>query len=387
MTETEVQGFAAPGFEGVREAFEAAVESAPTGAALAIRHEGQPVVDLWAGVADTRDGAPWLEETPAVIFSCTKGLSSFMVAMLVDEGLVDYDQPVASVWPEFAANGKDRVTIGDALAHRAGLPAPEVPLTTDEILDFELVASRLAAQAPLWEPGSAYLYHTITHGWIAGEIIRRVSGMMPGRFFAERVVSRLGVDAWIGLPEGFDRTVAYAWSAIPVEEMAPPMADADEMALLERSMTLGGALPVGLVGDGTGFNDPRVLAAEVPGAGGVATARALATIWSSAVVETDGVRLLSDAVAERGAAQRSFGEPFVAMPAPWARWGAGFQLDSDARRYLSDASFGHDGAGGQVTFADTDAKVGFAFLTSRMERGDLDSRATGIVDALRTALS
>lgn len=381
---TSVNGTVAPGFEKVRDAFADGVGGGgPTGAALAIRHEGRAVVDLWAGEADPRNGTPWGQETPAVIFSCTKGLSSLMVALLVQDGLLDYDEPAARIWPDFAREGKQDATVGDLLAHRAGLPAPEIPLTTEEILDWDLMTSRLAAQAPLWAPGSAYLYHTITHGWLAGELIRRSTGMTPGRFFAERVAGPLGVEAWIGTPAGFVRRVAYAWSAMPVDEMAPPMTDAAEMELLERSMTLGGALPPGLVGDGTGFNDPRVVAAEIPGAGGVATARALASIWSSTVVETEGVRLLNDEIVTRASVPRSFGAPFVGMPEPWSRWGAGFQLHSDARRYLSDASFGHDGAGGQVTFADPEARVGFAFLTNRMERGDLDTRATRVIDELR----
>src|SRR5690606_28358428 len=132
------------------------------------------------------------------------------------------------------------------------------------------VTRHLAAQAPLWTPGREYLYHTLTHGWLAGELVRRASGVTPGRFFAERLAAPLAADAWIGTPKDFDRRVAYAWSAMPVGDMAPPMTDAAELQLLERSMTLGSAFPIGLVGDGTGFNDPRVLAAEVPGAGGVA---------------------------------------------------------------------------------------------------------------------
>jgi CubicO group peptidase (beta-lactamase class C family) len=384
---TLVNGAFEPAFKAVATAFaEGVADGESTGAALAIRHEGRTVIDLWVGEADPRDGAEWVEETPAVIFSCTKGLTSIMVAMLVEQGLLDYDEPAARAWPEFAAAGKRDATVGDLLAHRAGLVAPEYSFTPEEVLDWGLVTSHLAAQPPLWQPGSDYLYHTLTHGWLAGELIRRASGAMPGRFFAEHITTPLSADAWIGTPEGFDRRIAYAWSAMPVGDMAPPMTDAAEMQLLERSMTLGHAFPIGLVGDGTGFNDPRVLAADVPGAGGVATARALAAIWSATVVETEGVRLLGDEVVARASVVRSEGRPFVGMPEPWSRWGAGFQLDSDARRYLSPRSFGHDGAGGQVTFADPAARVGFAFLTNRMERGDLDTRATRVIDALREVL-
>lgn len=384
---TRVDGHVDPAFEAVREAFvESVAHDRPTGAALAIRHEGRPVVDLWAGQADVRSGTPWRADTVSVVFSCTKGLMSILVAQLVQEGLLDYDEPAARVWPEFAQAGKQDTTVGDMLAHRAGLMAPSIPLSTDDILDWDLVTSRLAAQEPLWRPGSAYGYHAITHGWLGGELVRRVTGKSPGTAFAERVASPLGADAWIGLPAERRGQPAYAWSGPSLRGVVPPVSDSREIELLDTTMSLGGALPVSLVGDGTGFNDPRIQSAEVPGAGGIASARALAAIWSATVVETERVRLLSDEVIARASEERSSGAPFVGMPQPWSRWGAGFQLDSPARRYLTQRSFGHDGAGGQVTFADPVTKSGFAFITNRMERGDVDARGTRIVDALRGVL-
>lgn len=152
-----------------------------------------------------------------------------------------------------------------------------------------------------------------------------------------------------------------------------------------RAMTLGGALPRELVEDGGGFNDPAVRAAEIPGAGGIATARALAAIWSATVAETDGVRLLDTATLAVALEVASDGPPVFPVPAPWPRWGMGFQLDSEARRYLTPSSFGHDGAGGQVAFADPETGVGFAFVTNQMEAID-DHRATRLIDAVRVAL-
>ena len=385
---TRVDGHVDAAFEAVREAFSDGLETdEPSGAALAVWHHGRPVVDLWGGQVDPRSQAPWQADTIAPVFSCTKGLTSILVAQLVQEGLLDYDEPAARVWPEFAQAGKHNATVGDLLAHRAGLMAPAIPLSTDTMLDWDLVTSQLAAQAPQWEPGTAYGYHAITHGWLAGELVRRVTGKSPGTVFAERVAAPLKADAWIGLPAEHTSRTAYAWSGTAASGEGPPVTDADEIALLERSLTLGSALPVTLVGDGTGFNDPRVQAAEIPGAGGIASARALAAIWSATVIETDGVRLLSDEVIAQAARERSAGAPVVGIPAPWARWGAGFQLDSPARRYLTDKSFGHDGAGGQVTFADPVTKIGFAFVTNRMEHGPEDERATRIANALREVLS
>jgi CubicO group peptidase (beta-lactamase class C family) len=155
---------------------------------------------------------------------------------------------------------------------------------------------------------------------------------------------------------------------------------------LLRAMTLGGALPPDLVGDGRGFNDPRIQAAQIPGAGGIASARALATIWASTVSRTEGVRLLDDSTLDAALAPQVDGPPVFDAPPPWPRWGMGFQLDSEARRYLTGSSFGHDGAGGQVAFADRDHELGFAFLTTAMEAVD-DVRATRVIDALRETLA
>lgn len=384
---TQVNGHVEPTFEAVREAFRHSFATdGPSGAALAIWNQGRPVVDLWGGQADIRSQAPWQADTIAPVFSCTKGLMSILVAQLVQEGLLSYDEPAARVWPEFGQAGKHRATVGDLMAHRAGLMAPVEPLSTADILDWDVVTSQLAAQAPQWEPGTAYGYHTITHGWLAGELVRRVTGKSPGTVFAERIATPLQADAWIGLPGEHASRTANAWSAPSASGDGPPVSDPDEIELLTRSITLGNALPVTLVGDGTGFNDPLIQAAEIPGAGGIATARALAAIWSATVVETDGVRLLDDEVVKEATRERSAGAPVVGIPAPWARWGAGFQLDSPARRLLTDASFGHDGAGGQVAFADPLTGTGFAFITNRMERGDIDMRAARIIDALREVL-
>ena len=152
MTRT-INGTVAAGLEAVAEAFEEAFEGKPDmGAALAIRHRGIPVVDVWGGVADERTRAPWRDDTTSVIFSCTKGLVSLLAARLVQEGRLDYRARVAEYWPEFAAAGKGDVRVKDLLAHRSGLSAPRLPLSADDILDWDLVVGRLAEQEPLWEP-------------------------------------------------------------------------------------------------------------------------------------------------------------------------------------------------------------------------------------------
>ncbi len=381
---TAVQGVVAPGFEPVGEAFAAAFAGLPEmGAALAIRVDGRTVVDVWGGTADSRDGRPWESDTPSVVFSCTKGLMSILAARLVEDGMLDLDRPLAELWPEFAVHGKDRVSVGDALAHRAGVSAPRVDVTRAQLLDFDAMTRIVAAQEPLWEPGAGWAYHALAHGWLSGEIVRRAGGVAPGEAFAA-MAEAVGGGAWLGMPAEVAASAAHLRVGPTLDALVARQAaerDPGVVDWLDRAMTLGGALPATLVTDDDGFNADDVRAAVIPGAGAVATARAVAAMWSATVVETDGIRLLRDDTLDEVTRERTAGAPVFAAPAPWPRWAAGFQLDSDARRYLGPTSFGHDGAGGQVAFADRAARVGFAFVTNWMEADD--SRATRIVDALR----
>jgi CubicO group peptidase (beta-lactamase class C family) len=241
----------------------------------------------------------------------------------------------------------------------------------------------------LWPPGTGYAYHALTHGWLTGELVRRITGEMPGAYFGELITTPLNAAAWIGLPPGHTGPVAHL-------EVAPDLADLWKMEAARdtgdrpnwgfRAMTLGGAMPPALVTDSGGFNDTRIREAEIPGAGGIATAKALAAIWSATVHETDGFRLFDPSTIELATQTETSGPPVFDPVPPFSRWGMGFQLDSETRRYLTPASFGHDGAGGQVGFADPVYGVGFAFITNWMEAVD-DKRATAIIDALRATLT
>lgn len=389
---TEIDGAVATGFESVREAFSSGFDEKPDmGAALAIMRDGRMIADLWGGISDERGRTPWSHDTVSVIFSCTKGLVSILAARLVQEGRLDYDARVAEYWPEFAASGKSQVRVKDLLAHRSGVSAPRLPLRTEDVRDWDLVVARLAAQEPLWEPGTGYAYHAITHGWLIGEVIRRVTGRTVGEYFAELVVAPRPLDAWIGLPPAEHTRVAHMQVGPTLRALTAQQAASREAGVVdwgERAMTLGGALAPELIGPGPedGFNSPAIQAAEIPGAGGIASARALAGIWSAVICGPQGERILDDATLAAATTVQSEGPPVWDVPGPWPRWGMGFQLDSEARRYLTPRSFGHDGAGGQVAFADPASGIGFAYLTNQMEAID-DLRATRIIDALRSSLS
>jgi CubicO group peptidase (beta-lactamase class C family) len=383
----KVSGTVASGFEAVSDAFAEGFAGHPTmGAGLHIRVDGKPVVNLWSGVADERSSGPWSAHTPSVIFSCTKGLVSLLAANLVREGRLAYDEPVATYWPEFAAAGKGTVTVAQLLSHQAGLSALRENLTRDDLLNWDRVTALLAAQEPLWPTGTGYAYHALTHGWLAGDVIRRIVGCSVGEYFNDLVARPLGVDAWIGLPGNLAGQPAHLQVSAALEDLWRDEARKPEPNWSFKAMTLGEALPAALVTPDGGFNDPAIRGAEIPGAGGIASAEALATIWSATVATTNGIRLLDDEVLDAATQTQSQGRPIFEADPPYSRWGMGFQLDSDARRYLGDTSFGHDGAGGQVGFADRRTRIGFGYVTNWM-MGPGDVRATRIIDALRAIVS
>ena len=379
----------AAGFESVAEAFQAGFTGRPgMGAALTVLHRGEIVVDVWGGTADDRTDAPWSDDTISVIFSCTKGLMAILAAKLVEQGLLDYDAPVSRYWPEFAQAGKAGVLVRHLITHQSGLSAPREIMYLADALNWGRATGLLAAQEPLWTPGEGYSYHSLTQGWLIGEVIRRVTGESVSEVFQRMIALPLGVDAWIGLPTAEEHRVAHLQSGPTMDELVARQAaerDPASVDWLDRAMTLGGAFDARLITPDGGFNAPAVHAAQIPGAGGIASARALATIWSATVSPVDGGVLVDPATLATATAVQTEGAPVFPVPGPWPRWGMGFQLDSEARRYLTPRGFGHDGAGGQVAFAEPDLEIGFAYVTNFMEAND--PRGTAIVDALRDVVA
>ena len=372
---TQPSGFVGEGFDQVAQVFARVLERQPgTGAALAIRRRGEPVVSLWGGDANAFAQRAWLEDTPSVIWSCTKGLMAILAAQQVELGVLDYEKPVAEYWPEFAQNGKAGILVRELLSHRAGLPAFEFDVTPAHLADWDYMASNLALQAPVWTPGAAHAYHPLTFGWLVGELLNRVSGMQPGELLRTQLSGPLGVDAWIGIPAEVNDRVAELQDA---PELLPPP---------ENPPAWVGRTALGNASSAQLGNDPGIRRAQIPAAGGIATASALATIWSSTVAASNGLRSLGADVVREATRVQSAGQQISGALPPYARWGMGFQLDSDARRYLSADSFGHDGFGGQCTFADPRDEIGFAFITNGMREVD-DDRAPSLIDALRNSLS
>jgi CubicO group peptidase (beta-lactamase class C family) len=367
----------APGFGNVADAFLRTIaDDGRSGAAMSVWIDGAPVIDLWGGVADVRTGRPFTFDTLSVTWSCTKGIASVLIAMLVERGMMPpYDTPVIKLWPEFGAHGKNQVTIGDALAHRGGLSAPLRDLTLEEAIYPLRMADVLAAQAPLWPPNEHHQYHAVTHGALTAKLVTLATGRSIGRCLDDLVAKPLDADIWLGLPESEEPRVTHM---VEMETLsAPPEGDPDTLGWLDRALTLGGAITL------DNFNEPRFHQAEFAGVSGIATANGLAKMWSATVAPTNGVRLINEETVDALRETRSKGPGYFPQPPPYQSWGAGVMVPSEWQWYLSPNSFGHDGAGGQVAFADVEAKVGFAYLTNRM--GDWD-RGKSVIKALSRAL-
>ena len=198
-----------PHFENLADAFASFFESGPEhGAALAVTVDGKMVVDVWSGYADANRSRPWTRDTLVNVWSATKGVTALAFAMMVDRGKLRYGDPVARIWPEFAANGKDAITFDIALSHQAGLHGLSTPMDLQGLYDWVPYAEALAAMPPLWEPGSRCVYHAISIGHLMGEPLRRADGRTIGRFVADEIAGPLGVPFFIGLPAAQDHRAA-----------------------------------------------------------------------------------------------------------------------------------------------------------------------------------
>ncbi|HWU00617.1 MAG TPA: serine hydrolase domain-containing protein [Terriglobales bacterium] len=370
-----IQGTTDPAFTTVYEAFSSIfADELEHGAAVAAMVDGKIVADLWGGFADPAAMWPWQRDTLVNVWSATKGVMSLAIAMLVERGKLRYDAPIADVWPEFAAGGKQDISLNIAMSHQAGLDGLSVPMDLDGFYAWGPYVEALAAMVPLWEPGSRCIYHALSFGHLTGEPLRRVDGRSPGRFVAEEIARVLDVPFFIGLPAEQDRRAAVMiegpnTSDWLTETLASPYPHSC------RNPTFAATTP----------NDRAWRAAEIPGANGQGDARGLATIYGSLVA--GGSRLLSaDGLA--AAIQPRFDgvDGYDRTPAAYA---AGFRLkDPNYGAKASARTFGHSGWGGTLAFADPEARVGFAFVTCHMQGfGDvIDPRRQRLVEALYDSL-
>ncbi|MDI2125559.1 serine hydrolase domain-containing protein [Yinghuangia seranimata] len=353
-----VHGTVAKGYEGVRAVFEQVVadDYNEPGAQLAAYADGRQVVDLWAG--DDIAG-----DTLHAVFSNTKGAAHVVVAMLVEDGVLDLDRRVAEYWPEFAAHGKARLTLRQLLQHRSGVIGVDGGFSTAELADDRVVAARLADQKPFWEPGESYGYHAYVIGALTGEVVRRVTGSSIQELFEERIRAPFGLDFYIGLPE--EQEARY----VPVRPMDPPPQLAAQLAAnpippdsaLGIAFNLNATPPTDLAAF---INERSVRALGPTSAGGIGNARGLARFYAAVIGGLDGApALLSpDTIAEFS----RLGTPGVdAVTGDVDHFGLGFETVALRYPFLGAAAFGHSGAAGSQAFADPTSGIAYGYTRRR----------------------
>ena len=408
VMETGVHGHTAPGFERMRETLDRVVrEQGEDGVSLGVYVDGEKVVDLWCGTAD---GRPWAEDTLAVMFSATKGATALCAQILDDRGLLDLDAPVTRYWPEYAQAGKERTRVRHLLTHTAGvvsLPRYWEVVGSDGLgmTDWSVITERLAAAPPTWEPGSRCWYHALTYGFLVGEVIRRIDGRTPGRFFADEVARPLGLDFHVGASPEVLARVATVLPA-PVVDAADRTPERAQVAALIDQLTQRAWATLRDGGSGIEeesllvsagftwpfgdmdtdhlpslFNQPAFLAAEVPAGNGVAAGRDLARMYAmlAAGGELDGVRIVSpESIARFNVPQAQWvpGTPWICM---------GYHRLGPDTHGPSETAFGHAGAGGSLGFADPERGLGFGLVKNRM-RNELPGAAAALVEAVYACL-
>ncbi len=338
---SKVDGIVEDGFETILEAFAEAQLQDEGGAQLCIYRHGKRVVDLWTG-RDKVNDRPYTADTISIIMSCGKGVTATCAHLLVERGLLDPDAPVAHYWPQFAANGKANIPVSYLLSHRAGLPSfpPESGIALNEELDWNRCVTALASMKPLWTPGTAFMYHQFTYGYLVGEVIRRISGKTVGRFFAEEVAGPLNLDLWIGLPEHEEHRVAPVFSSAPLDPVSAAM--------------------------GQFLNRRETHVAEIPSLNGIGNARSLAKMYAAIIGEMDGVRLLSRDTVERARKPQTDGLPEI-EPGPYPlRFALGYELSRTGSPMLGTGSFGHAGAGGRLGFVHPESGIAVGYVCNNM---------------------
>ena len=378
-----IDGWVASEFEPVLDTFSANFdERDEVGAACCVYVDGRPVVDVWGGTADTRTSARWRADTLVLVYSSTKGVTSVCLNAMIERGIVDPDATVASLWPEFGANGKDAVTIGQVLSHQAGLPLVEGDWSLAETLAWEPMVAQLARQAPIWPPGTAHGYHMRTFGWLAGEIARRADPQHRtiGEWFRAEIADPLQLDFWIGLPLLEESRVA---------RLVPPKTDLREvLAAFGDDLLLARVFsnPGGHFNYDDMWNTRELHEVELPSSNGIGDARSLARLYASCVGEIDGIRTLQPGTLAAATEVRSQGKDSVLMID--SCFGLGFMLGASFGAANPATAVGHAGAGGSLAFADPERNLAFGYVMNDL-RFDAsgDPRSEGLVRAVYRCLN
>lgn len=370
MADGEVGGIADEKFAAVREKFaQNLADGTDIGASFCVTRDGETVIDLWGGWADEERTRPWKKDTIVNVYSTTKTMTALIALWLADQGKLDFDAPVAEYWPEFAANGKDAIKVSHLMSHSAGLSGWTEPLDKHDLYDWDKATRLLAAQAPLWEPGTAPGYHAITQGYLVGEVIRQVDGRSVGTVFREEFAEPLGADFHIGLPASEDHRVA---------KLKPPSAglgSGNQNEIQKKTLTNP---PV----DVTETYTRAWRGAEIPAAGGTGNARSVARV--QAILANggvmDGKRFLSESGCRRALELQIEGTDMI-LGIP-VRYGLGYGLAGPSMPMLNEHSCFWGGYGGSVVLIDMASRTTIAYAMNRMEGTTTGDMRAGVLAAL-----
>jgi CubicO group peptidase (beta-lactamase class C family) len=373
-----IKGHWHPDFASVAEALALNVEEDnELGAAVAVVQHGRLVVDIWTGWRDEQKSQPWEANTLVCLMSVGKAISALAIHMLADRGVIDIDAPVAHYWPEFGQAGKQDIPVRYVLSHLSSVPvADRAP--PGSIFDWDTMCEAIAAQEPLWPPGSHPCYHTATQGFILGELVRRVTGESIGTFIRAQIADPLGVEYFMGLRAGELTRVA---DMVPSPGNVLSKAQSGGDSLLARAWA---QLP-----RGEDFNSTDWRTHEVPSANGHGTPRAIAKIYGALALggTMNGTTLISSRSLQQALTEQWEGRD--EMSGLHFRLAQGFYLNCPPDRPMgkSPRAFGHSGAGGAQSFGDPDTGIGFCYGPNRMHSGiDIGPRAARLIDALYNLL-
>jgi CubicO group peptidase (beta-lactamase class C family) len=378
-----LDGVCDPRFEPVRAAFAENFERrGEIGAGVSLNVGGRVVVDLWGGWRDAAATLPWQRDTLVNVFSVGKAVAAVCVARLVGQERLRFDQPVAAVWPEFAAAGKQDITVRQLLSHQAGLPALRAELPAGSVYEWDAMCARLAAEEPWWPPGTAHGYHVNTFGFLVGELVRRVTGQSLGTMVRHEVAGPLNADLCIGVPAGDLRRVAeFIGHSEPVPLGGPDLTDEQRMELHAYFN------PPEFSGAGV-INTTQWRTAELASTNGHATARGIARLYGALVAggEIDGTRVVDRTALAEAASEQVYGDDRI-LHRP-SRFGIGFQLTQAERPLGPNAgAYGHFGAGGSLGFCDPEAQLAFGYAINTMGPRWQNPRNKALIDACYACLA
>lgn len=344
-------------FKKVRETFEKLYkEDREIGSSFAVYKDGKPLVDLWGGFQDQEKTKPWEKQTLVTVYSTTKGVAALCVALAMEKGLIKYEEKVSTYWPEFSCNGKEDITVAMLMSHQAGICSPETK-NVEDYYDQSLMAEKLASMTPIWEPGTACGYHSMTYGWLTAELILRVTGKSIGTFFREEMANQNDIDFFIGLPELEEYRVG---ELVPFKIGSNENSGRKKIELTDAQKAQSNSARTLDIHNTRSWRE-----AEIPAANGQGNSAGLAKLYSLIVPENESLKLLKDDTVKQMTTMQIEGKDLVlAVP---VRWGVGFVLNKHKVIYgpIED-SFGHSGYGGSCGFGDPQNKIGISYVMNKM---------------------